>query len=211
MTPFRIKVCGMTRARDARLAARFGADMVGVIFYRKSPRFVTMSVAREIVSALPATVAPVGVFVDTPVDRILSLAVKLRLAFVQLHGNYTVAQERRVRKEGVRTIRVVSIEKGHPAGPIRPDRSDLILLDSRIGDKPGGTGKRFDWSLKLSTKIPNLMLAGGIDADNVAEGVARFNPLVVDVNSGVESTPGIKSERKLRHFFEVCNKLRYGH
>lgn len=210
MTRFRIKVCGLTRPSDARLAASLGADMIGLIFYRRSPRYVSLSRAREIVAAIPPTVAPTGVFVDTPAERICAVARNVRLAFVQLHGDYSVADERWIRKQGLRTIRVIRVPGKSGSISIRPGLSDLIMLDHSTDDAAGGTGARFDWSLRLPRKIPNLMLAGGVNADNVAEGIARFRPLVIDVNSGVESRPGVKSAARLRRFFEVCNKLRYG-
>jgi len=210
MKRFRIKVCGMTRPADARLAASLGADMIGLIFYRKSPRLVTLTAAKEIVEAIPPTVAPVGVFVDTSTDRILEIAEKLRLSFVQLHGGYSVAEELRIKREGFRTIRVVHVQTRSDLAKVHPERSDLILIDNRTETMVGGTGERFDWTIAVPKRISNLVLAGGLDADNVAEGIARFDPMVIDVNSGVESKPGIKSPTKLRHFFEVCNKLRYG-
>ncbi len=208
MNRFAVKVCGMTRPRDARLAAELGADMIGLIFYRRSPRFVSIATARKIIEVIPATVTPVGVFVDTPAEHLLEITRRLRLGFGQLHGAYSVADERMLRRAGLRTIRVLhgapDMSKAHP------ERSDLLLIDNRSDNAVGGTGKPFDWSVKIPKRINNLVLAGGIDADNVTEGIERFKPVMIDVNSGVESRPGIKSERKLRHFFEVCNKLRYG-
>jgi len=89
-------------------------------------------------------------------------------------------------------------------------KADLRLLDHRTDHQRGGTGETFDWSIRPKGKLDNLVLAGGIDVDNVAEGIRLFDPLVVDVNSGVESRPGIKSPSKLKAFFAECDRIRYG-
>jgi phosphoribosylanthranilate isomerase len=210
MTPFKIKVCGITRKRDAATAARLGADFVGMIFWPESPRGITEADAREIVTGLLPTVQRVGVFVDTPIDQLLAMSTRLLLDWVQLHGPYSEADEQRARRAGFRVIRVSHIASQEDYRRLVIDPADLILLDNRSAVLPGGTGERFDWGLQPDKHIPNLVLAGGITKENVAEGVKIFQPLVVDVNSGVESEPGVKSADKLTEFFSECDRIRYG-
>ncbi len=209
MRHFKIKVCGLTRASDASLAARLGADMVGVIFARKSPRFVGKRDAARILSAIPATVARVGVFVNEDIDRILKTAATLRLDFAQLHGDETAADIKALRREGLRVIRAFPVERQSDWKRLLTCKADLVLADNRAAGKPGGTGEAFNWSLKPPRALRNLVLAGGLNSDNVAAGVCAMRPLVVDVNSGVESSPGVKSLSKLKRFFKMCNELRY--
>lgn len=210
MRPFAVKVCGITRVGDAQLVALLGGDMIGLIFYRRSPRFVSLAIAGEIVRSLPATVDRVGVFVDEEVDRILKLAFKLRLDYIQLHGNEPPSDITRLKKNGLKVIKSFGVKRSSDYEAVMACKADLVLLDNSSTELPGGTGRAFDWRLKPPKKIPNLMLSGGITLTNVAAGVGRFDPLVVDVNSGVESSPGKKSRAALKQFFEICNELRYG-
>ena len=210
MRHFKIKVCGLTRPRDAETAAGLGADLAGMIFYRRSPRFVSLIKAASIVKALPPTVHRVGVFVDDPVDRIVSVVTRLELDFVQLHRPCRSSDLKRIRGAGARIIRVAHIEKKRDYLKILRNKTDLVMLDNRSAERPGGTGVPFDWSLQPPRRIPNLVLAGGINRDNLSEGLRIFEPLVIDVNSGVESRPGIKSKTRLTDFFETANRLRYG-
>ncbi len=210
MKRLRIKVCGMMRPEDAALVAKLGADMVGMIFYRKSPRFINQKRANEIIRAMPTTVGRVGVFVDEEIDRIIQVADKLKLDYVQLHGHESVSQIAELQKHGHRVIKAFAIAKADDYEAVISSTADLCLLDRRTKKQQGGTGKQFDWGIRPRRKLSNLVLAGGISAANVAEGVRLFDPLVVDVNSGVESQPGVKSVRKLRRFFAECDRIRYG-
>ncbi|MEA2031932.1 MAG: phosphoribosylanthranilate isomerase [candidate division Zixibacteria bacterium] len=210
MKNFVVKVCGFTRPKDAALAAQLGADMIGMIFYRKSPRWVSQKIAKTIVSIIPPTVARVGVFVDLDTNAVLRVARRLQLDYIQLHGDYSKKDINRIHLGGFKVIKVFHITTKSDYTSVMTSSADLVLLDNRTGGRSGGTGQRFDWGISPPKKISNLVLAGGITADNVEEGIKRFSPLMVDVNSGVESSPGIKSAAKLRDFFTLCNRLRYG-
>ncbi len=203
-------MCGMTRPVDAALAAKLGADMIGMIFYRRSPRFISLKVASKITRVLPPTVARVGVFVNADTDRILRVAERLCLDYVQLSGDEPASQIITLRKYGHKVIKSFTVSYKRDFAPIYASRADLVMLDNRSGSQYGGTGAAFDWKIKPPQPIDNLTLAGGINASNVAEGVKMFRPLVVDVNSGVEKSAGVKSARKLKQFFKVCDVLRYG-
>ena len=211
MKKFRLKVCGITRPPDAALCAELGADMIGLIFYRRSPRFVSQAKAREIVSSLPPVVNKVGVFVDEKIDRVLQVAERLRLDFVQLHGSEPAGEVAHLQKHGYKVIKSLHVRVKADYRQVLASRADLCLLDNRIDRLAGGTGQAFDWSLRPPRRISNLVLAGGITIDNVRRGVEQFDPVVVDVNSGVEDSPGVKSADRLRAFFEECDRIRYGY
>lgn len=210
MKQFQVKVCGITRPGDALLAAELGADLIGLIFYRKSPRWVSQRLAAELIRALPPTVSRVGLFVDESVDKMLRVASALRLDYVQLHGNEAVSDITKLQQAGFRVIKAFSISHRDDFVAVENSKADLRLVDHKTINLPGGTGVPFDWSLKPRRKIANLMLAGGISIDNLARGVELFSPMVVDVNSGVESKPGVKSKARLKAFFAECDRLRYG-
>lgn len=210
MNHFRIKVCGITRLKDALLAQRLGADMLGFVFYPKSERFVTVEQAKSIVDKLPATVDRVGVFVEPNLSTVQSAARELKLDFIQIHGTLNNALVRQLKSSGYKVIQSFYVESDSDYRELWKSMADLVHLDNKSKNKPGGTGQKFNWNIKPRQKIPNLMLAGGINIKNVREGLRKFQPLVIDVNSGVESKPGIKSETKLKQFFKLCNGLRYG-
>ena len=210
MMKFQIKVCGITRTADAELVAKLGGDMIGMIFYRRSPRFVTQRCAATICQMLPSTVDRVGLFVDEETGRIIRIADRLQLDYVQLHGGEPASAIKRLQRHGLKVIKAFAIKSKEDYRAVHKCTADLILLDNCSVGKKGGTGATFDWSVKPGRSIPNLVLAGGITADNVEDGVNRFSPLVVDVNSGVETSPGLKSKAALSKFFKQCDRLRYG-
>ncbi len=210
MNRFKIKVCGMTRPADAALAAKLGVDMIGMIFYRPSPRFVSLKIASEITRVLSPTVARVGVFVNAETDRILRVAERLCFDYVQLSGDEPASQIIAMKKSGLKVIKSFTVSCRRDFAALYKSRADLVMLDNRSGFQYGGTGAAFDWKIKPPQPIDNLMLAGGINGSNVADGVKMFRPLVVDVNSGVEKSTGVKSARKLKQFFKMCDVLRYG-
>lgn len=210
MNPFKIKVCGITRLKDALLAARLGADMLGFVFYEKSPRYLAVAEARRIIEKLPATIGKVGVFVEPNLSKMQFAARELNLDYIQLHGIYNNALVRQLKNSGYKVIQSFHVENAKDYQEIWKSVANIVHLDNKTEQTPGGTGRQFNWKIRPRQKIPNLMLAGGINAKNVAAGIRRFHPLAIDVNSGVESAPGVKSEVKLKQFFKLCNKLRYG-
>ena len=210
MKHFQIKVCGITRAGDALLAARLGADMLGFIFHSKSPRYISVTAARKIFEKLPATIDRVGVFVDANLETLLQTASHLKLDYLQLHGKTTNSMIKKLQKSGLRVISAFNIRTKLDYKKVLACSADIVQLDNSTISKPGGTGQRFDWNIRPKPAIQNLMLSGGISADNVLEGLRIFSPIIVDVNSGVEMSPGKKSEKKLKQFFNICNRIRYG-
>jgi len=210
MSYFNIKICGLTRPLDAKLAAELGANMIGMIFYNKSPRYVNLKQASAIVKIVPPTVNKVGVFVDTELNKILNTAHRLNLDFIQFQGDYNSSDVLKAKRLGFKTIQVFNIRNQNDYKNVYLSKADMVLLDNMTATQPGGTGKAFNWEIKPPRKIKNLILAGGINSNNVKNCIKIFSPLVIDVSSSVENTPGIKSAKKLKELFEVCNELRYG-
>jgi len=210
MSSLKVKVCGITRPSDAISAARLGADMIGLIMYPPSPRYISVAQARKVIASLPVTVDRVGVMVEPNLETVLSLADRLGLDYVQLHGRVNAKMITSLRKSGLKVIQGFAIKAASDIVAATKSKADLVLLDTYVKGLHGGSGRPFDWTIKPKRRLPNLMLAGGITTDNVEEGVKLYHPLVVDVNSGVERSPGIKSPRKLKAFMQRCNRIRYG-
>ena len=206
-----VKFCGLTRVEDAREAARLGAAYVGAIF-AGGPRHVTPERAREVFGAAGGGPAAVGVFGADDVDAIAADAITAGVEVIQLHGDPRAADVRAMRKRfGGRVWAVARAD-----GSMLPEwaeelfhEADAVLLDARVQGRLGGTGVKLEWgsladsvsALRGSTPV---VLAGGLNPENVAEAVRLMAPDVVDVSSGVESAPGIKDHAKMRAFFDAA-------
>jgi phosphoribosylanthranilate isomerase len=200
----RVKICGITRAEDARLAVDLGAWAVGFIFWPGSPRFIEPGRAREIVRQLSPLVSAVGVFVDQPASHVHAVAREVGLSAVQLHG--TESREF-ARGLGLRVIKALPLDEGgEPALDGWDDT--LVLLDARDPVRRGGTGRTIDWAAaaRVARRRP-ILLAGGLTPDNVKEAAWCVRPAGLDVSSGVESAPGIKDEGRLRALFAALGRV----
>jgi len=201
-----VKVCGITRPEDGLLAAEAGADAVGFVFYPMSPRRVDVSRAAEIAREIPPLVARVGVFVDAARDEMSRVADEVGLDLLQLHG-----EEPPDALEGLprRALKAVRVGKGFTVeDALRYRGAAGVVVDTRlVGETvmPGGTGTPFDWALVrgLRDQVGFLMLAGGLNPDNVAEAIREVQPHAVDVSSGVERLPGRKEPAQVRAFVEA--------
>jgi phosphoribosylanthranilate isomerase len=225
-----VKICGITSLEDALIAVEAGADAVGFVFYEKSPRKIDPDRAREIATALPASVEKVGVFVLGDSDQAPRIAKQSGLTSLQLHVEPSVphpsSEDNRLR--AFCTGQSTKFYLALPAawftgdGPVtanlssfmerRADRPyDTILLDSGTPDQPGGTGKTFDWNRmaplfdKMSAGV-NVIVAGGLNADNVSVAIRILKPWGVDVASGVEAAPGKKDAKKVHAFVDAVRK-----
>jgi len=199
-TQVKVKICGMTNLKDVKVAVDGGVDAVGFIFYKKSPRSVTMQVVREIVLELPPFVDSVGVFVNETAEQINKIADHCKLDRVQLHGDESPAFCKKIRRRVIKVIRVKDIQslKKLSDYPV-----SSFLLDTFSEDQYGGTGKVFDWNLAYSAKkYGPIILAGGLTPINVRQAIQRIQPYGVDVCSGVESQPGIKDHKKMQAFLK---------
>jgi len=179
----RVKVCGITRLEDALRAADLAADAVGVIFYPKSPRYIPPPEAAEIIRALPPFVASVGVFVDCPSGEIDSIATACSLTAVQLHGNETPEFCDQFRMKVIKAFRV---RDARLPSEIDRYRTDAILLDAFVEGSHGGTGKTFSWEVAREAKrFGRVILAGGLNCENIRDAIETVQPYAVDVSSGV--------------------------
>lgn len=201
----RVKICGITRVEDGLAAARLGADAIGLVFAAKSPRRVDLAQAVEIARALPPFVATVALFVNPDPAEVEDVLRALRPSLLQFHGEEDAAFCRAFAAPYLKAIRVRPEMDLLQCATDFADASGL-LLDAYSPDAHGGTGHRFDWSLIPADLPLPVILAGGLDAGNVAEAVRRVRPWAVDVSSGVELAKGIKDAAKVAAFInEVEN------
>lgn len=199
----KIKVCGMTRASDAKLAAELGAWAVGFVFHPASPRYVTPQAAARIARELPAGIERVGVFVDATAGAIRAVAGEVGLTLAQLHGDETPELAASL---GMRFVRAVRPRNVADLGVLSGfSKAELLLVDGYSSAARGGTGVPADRELAREAKrYGRLLLAGGLTPENVAGAIRDVQPDGVDVSSGVERAPGIKDEEKMRKFFEAA-------
>jgi phosphoribosylanthranilate isomerase len=189
-----IKVCGITRAEDARAAAELGVHALGFVFWTQSPRAVTPVAARHIVTTLPPFVTPVGVFVDPSIE----LVAECHAAGIQVAQ---VVGEAPLLPPGMKLLQAVGLAPdGNGITPAVPGRS-TVLLDAHDPIRRGGTGLVIDWraAARVARERP-VILAGGLSPENVGEAIRLAAPAGVDVSSGVEISPGVKDHRKLAAF-----------
>jgi phosphoribosylanthranilate isomerase len=210
----RIKICGITRPEDAQLAARYGADAIGVVCYPKARRYVPLDRAQLILRALPPFVSPVALFVDQDVEEIRETAARLRLRHVQLHGHETPEMVAALREFTV--LKALRAHRETLAAELDLWREaaaslDLSNLQAFVMEtptsSPGGTGIENDWPTIAALQqqgafrnLPPLIAAGGLTPENVAAVVRQLHPYAVDVSSGVEETFGQKSPAKVERF-----------
>jgi phosphoribosylanthranilate isomerase len=201
----RVKICGMTDETDALLAARLGADAVGLNFFAGSPRCICPEVARRIIETLPPFVEPVGLFVNESLEAVMRQAGELGLRTIQWHGD-----THPLPPTGMRFIAAFSIRDRDSLTAISAyvqscgDAGRLpaaILADGHVSGKYGGTGRVPPWDLLADFQpgVP-MILAGGLTPENVALAIRRVRPFAVDVAGGVESSPGRKDSEKIRQF-----------
>lgn len=195
----RVKICGITRHKDAREAIAAGADALGLVFYPPSPRCITVEQAIEVVNGLPPFVTLVGLFVNAEAETIAEVVDKVGINLIQFHGNECPDYCAAHRLPWIKAIRMeegVDVEKA--AKKYR--HAAALLLDSYRAGTPGGTGEAFDWARIPAGLAGRVILAGGLDEFNVGEAVRRVHPYAVDVSGGVERVKGIKDVDKMNNF-----------
>lgn len=195
----RVKLCGITRAEDGVAAAAAGVDAIGLVFYPPSARFVTTDQAAEILATLPPLVTTVGLFVDADPQQVRAVLAALPLDVVQFHGSESAAYCESFGRPYIKAVPMADTDdvmvysRQHPA-------AQALLLDSHGGGQVGGTGERFDWQRIPPRLDKPLILAGGLNPDNVAAAIRQVCPYAVDVSSGVEITKGIKDNKRVNAF-----------
>lgn len=202
----RVKICGITRSEDGVQAAHLGADAIGMVFYAPSPRYVSHTAARTIAEALPPFVTSVGLFVDAPADEVFETLHVVHLNLLQFHGDESAEYCEQFGVPYLKALRmredvnITAFAQEHP-------NAAGILLDTYQEGVAGGTGKTFDWSVIPDDVSLPLILAGGLNADNVAKAICQLHPYAVDVSGGVELEKGIKDPEKMSAFIKEVNRI----
>jgi len=195
----RVKICGITRPQDAVLAAQYGADAIGLVFYDKSPRSVEIDQAQLIVKALPAFVTVVALFVNADAAYIEKVLAAVNIDLMQFHGDETATDCERYGRRYIKAVRM------HENMDLQQQCKDYasasaLLVDSYHPDVAGGTGAVFDWDrIPPGLDLP-LILAGGLQAENISQAIETVKPYAVDVSSGVELEKGLKGEALIAAF-----------
>ena len=216
-----VKICGITNLEDAQAAVEAGADALGFVFYERSPRYLSVDRVREITGVLPSTVETVGVFVDVPCGEMVEMSRTAGLKAMQLHRTDLLQPKPQVAEasEGGSTGYCIGDLKMYFVLPARGfswestgQRAPFgVFLDSGTPEQPGGTGKTFDWiqagpMVTKMNKEVNVVIAGGLNPQNVASAIQVLHPWGVDVSSGVEAKPGKKDPEKVRAFIRAVRQ-----
>jgi phosphoribosylanthranilate isomerase len=200
----RIKVCGITQLEDALQAVAAGADAIGLVFYSKSPRNVGIEQAQKIAQALPPFVTCVGLFVNAEAAFVERVIASVKLTCLQFHGDETPAYCQQFQQPWIKAIRMRD-EVDLTAESQRFNQAQALLLDAYKKGVPGGTGESFDWHKIPADLASHIVLAGGLNSENVGQAIATAKPYAVDVSGGVEARHGIKDQSKVSDF---CRQVR---
>lgn len=200
-----VKICGITRTDDAVAAVEAGADAIGLIFYSGSKRFVSSKVAAEIISNVSPYTSIVGLFVNADADYVRAVLSCCSLSQLQFHGDESPEFCSSFERPYVKSVPVSSAASMTEIVAAH-GKARAYLFDTQVPGEHGGTGKTFDWRLMPQKNIGHRVLAGGLDAENVAEAIRIANPDAVDVSSGVEVSPGEKDHDKLYRFIRAAKR-----
>ena len=201
----RVKICGITRIEDALAAVGAGADAIGLVFYPHSPRAVTVAQARAICSVLPPFISAVGLFVDAEPTAVISVLQQVPLDLLQFHGSETPDYCVQFKRPFLKALRM---REATDVAAVRAQFTSAraLLLDTYRADVPGGTGEVFDWRRVPRACAAQIVLAGGLNPDNVGAAIQQVRPFAVDVSGGVESAPGIKDVQRIDAFMAAVSR-----
>jgi len=197
----RVKFCGLTRDEDIRAAVDLGVDAIGLVFHPASPRAVDIAQAERLAALVPAFVTLVGLFVDAGAERIREVLRRVPLGALQFHGRERPAA---CAEHGRPWVKALAMREGLDLATeaARYQGAASLLLDTYDPALAGGTGRRFDWDRVPPALAPDIILAGGLDAGNVADAIRFVRPHAVDVSGGIEAAKGIKDHRKMADFMQ---------
>ena len=196
-----VKICGITSQMNARMAVNYGASAIGIIFHEKSMRYVQPNKAAKWINEMSGQVKKVGVFVNEKIEVIQSISDKLSLDYIQLHGDESPEYCAEMIKP---VIKVFRVDNHVDNSTLEGYDVHAFLLDTYKKGNPGGTGECFNWDLVSSLKTKtHIILSGGLNSDNIIKGIQKIQPAAVDVNSGVELSPGNKDKNKMIRLFEA--------
>ncbi|NQT47270.1 MAG: phosphoribosylanthranilate isomerase [Candidatus Omnitrophica bacterium] len=198
-----VKICGITNSRDADTAVKAGADALGFVFWRKSPRAIDLATAQGIIKDLPPSVCKVALFVDEDKERVRETISLMGVDTIQLHGNES--PEYCDGFKGLRIIKAFRMKDEAVLDSIKKYKTDYLLLDAYVEGVPGGSGEQFNWDLAVRAKGCGkpIILAGGLNPGNIKEAIKRVDPFMVDVSSGVETAPGEKDPKLIEKFIKT--------
>lgn len=197
----RVKFCGITQLDDARMAVELGVDALGFVFYDESPRCIGVGTAADIIRQLPPLVCKVGLFVNANVDAVASVVAEVPLDLVQFHGEESAQECDRLGRPYVKAVRMspdldLLVEADRFAG------AAALLVDAFDPAVFGGTGNPFEWDRVPQGVDKPIILAGGLNASNVARAIEAVKPYAIDVSSGIERDKGIKDHAKMQAFMQ---------
>lgn len=200
-----IKICGITRVEDARLAVEAGADALGFVFCPGSPRAVSLDTLAEITASLPPHISRVGVFVNPEPDLVVAASRRGGLSILQFHGDEEPAF---CLQFGLMSMKAFRMRDSQSLAQLPRYPTDAWLLDSYVAGQAGGTGEKFNWDLAVQAVALGkpVFLAGGLTAENVSDAITRVRPFGVDVSSGVEASPGKKDPAKMAAFVAAARR-----
>lgn len=202
----RVKICGITQPEDAAYAAKCGTDAIGIVFYPPSSRYVEdLGIAREIALAAGPLVNVVGLFVNAEANQLDETLKSVPLSLIQFHGDESREACERVQRPYIKALRMKDDLDVYQQIEAFPSASGF-LLDAFVKGQPGGTGERFDWGRVPQDCGSKLIVAGGLNPENVAEAIKQTQPYAVDVSGGVEASPGTKSKEKVKAFIEMAKQ-----
>ena len=201
----KVKICGITSVADGLAAAEAGADMIGLMFYERSPRYITMNRAAEISRAISPFIVKVGVFVNPDEDTVMRAIGDCGVSLLQFHGEETPEF---CTQFGAMSMKAFRVRDAGSLLALPNYPTDAYLLDAYSPDAHGGTGAKFNWDLAIEAKQHGkpIFLAGGLTPENVGAAVRQVQPFGVDVSSGVESAPGQKDHAKVRAFIQAVRQ-----
>jgi phosphoribosylanthranilate isomerase len=201
-----IKICGITNINDAFIAAEWGADALGFIFYPKSQRYVEPVKAKEIIQKLPCEISKVGVFVNHEIEEVKEIAQFCDLDLIQLHGDESPEYCAQFPVSSL--IKAVCCQTEEEVRELRNYPVGAVLMDARDSRQYGGTGKNSDWRLAIMVKETHpLILAGGLNKRNIRKAIEMVKPQAVDINTGVEILPGKKGPNKIREIMKIVREI----
>ena len=205
----KVKICGITNLDDAMAAADFGADALGFVFFKKSPRYISPANTGKIIKRLPQFVSTVGVFVNEDKNTIRKTVSQAGIDVIQLHGEEPPAACKFPEHLVIKAIRVKSIDNLEIISKYR-DKVSAFLLDTYTPEIFGGTGQIFNWDIAVEAKkFGRVILAGGLTPANIEKAVRLVLPYAVDVSSGVEAEKGRKDHKKMKLFIERAKRISY--
>jgi phosphoribosylanthranilate isomerase len=200
----RVKICGITRVQDALLSIDAGASALGFVFYAPSPRYVTPESAQKIIASLPPFITTTALFVNELPETVQHVVDSVQPDLLQFHGDEDERYCLQFNRPYIKALRVKA-DTDIALAAAQFSSARALLLDAYVKGLPGGTGERFNWEVIPAQLRSKIILAGGLDAQNVANAISQVRPFAVDVSGGLEAEKGIKCPAKINKFMEEVN------